>query len=370
MKYIVMVVPSFYPVVGGAERQASQLSHYLTGLGVNVLVFTRSVSGAVSKEEVSGFTVRRLKSFFPKVGFALSVFGSLLKMRKSLGVIHVHSMSGQALAGPIMINFFSNIPLIVKVTRSGHGTPLERYNRNIFGRFFFRIVRACTSKFIALTDEVMSELLESGVPKDKIACLPNGVESGSLKSCTNTDSIRLIVVSRLIKRKRVSLLIKACKSLREKYKIEVCIVGDGPERRVLENEVTGLGLREEIYFRGSLSPLEVESCLSESDIFVLPSASEGMSNALLEAMGKGLCVIAEDMPANASLVKSGYNGILCHMESSLTETLSSLLDHPARIQEYGDNAYLTIKENYEFQKIAKDYLNLYRNEGFDTKRIC
>ena len=86
------------------------------------------------------------------------------------------------------------------------------------------------------------------------------------------------------------------------------IAGDGPERSRLEALVRELGIAPAVRFLGVQS--DMEAILSALDVFVLTSHSEGFSNAILEAMGMGLPVVASKVGGNIEMVEDGVNGFL------------------------------------------------------------
>ncbi|MDR9893199.1 glycosyltransferase family 4 protein [Aetokthonos hydrillicola Thurmond2011] len=146
--------------------------------------------------------------------------------------------------------------------------------------------------------------LPQGVCKQVIELVENGVDLSVWKSCTSTrkaqSSItRYIFVGRLINWKAVDLLLLAFKHVSSQASVTLTIIGDGVERRNLEQQAQELDLLgTEVYqpgkvcFLGWLSQEECSSQLEQSDVLVLPSLLECGGAVVLEAMAKGLPVIA------------------------------------------------------------------------------
>jgi glycosyltransferase involved in cell wall biosynthesis len=90
--------------------------------------------------------------------------------------------------------------------------------------------------------------------------------------------------------------------------LRLFLVGGGPEERALRALSVKLGIAEKCVFHVSSS--DVAPCMSAIDVFVLPSLSEGLSNALMEAMACGSCVIASNVGGNPELITDGVTGLL------------------------------------------------------------
>lgn len=99
-----------------------------------------------------------------------------------------------------------------------------------------------------------------------------------------------------------------CRVLKNKSgtRWSLLLLGDGPLLIELEDTARGLGIDSEVEFRGSV--FNVSSDLNTSDMFVLPSRAEGLSNALLEAMACGLPCIATRIGGNVELIENYENG--------------------------------------------------------------
>ncbi len=222
------------------------------------------------------------------------------------------------------------------------------------------------SFFVAITSDVRKALISLGISKARIHDIPNGVNAISKQLMHSekykSKEVRLIYVGRLIKRKRVDLLIQSILNIKEQvsdYTIYLDIIGDGPEKKYLQI-ISKSSSKILFKFHGALDQKDVNEKLMQSDIFVLPSESEGMSNALLEAMANGLAVIASSIPGNQALIKTGYNGRLFTTNLELEESLIDLINNIDLRNKYSKNAYHLIQNKYSFEMISKLYLNLYK----------
>tara|TARA_Y100000768_G_C23983997_1_gene687628 strand:- start:2810 stop:3898 length:1089 start_codon:yes stop_codon:yes gene_type:complete len=351
-----MVIPSFYPKVGGAERQLMGLAKELCLNGLKVDVVTRKIDNSLKLEKVDGYRVIRLFSRIPKIGFLIQLILYILRFHSEYRVIHVHTLNSPAILFAIITKIF-NIPVLVKVTRSGKNSQLSRYSNSFLGKKIFSILRLNTY-FVAITPDVFSELIALGVDRDKVFSISNGVLKQKNIS-TERDEIKIVFLGRLIKRKRVELLIKSFQNIKKPKNCKLLIIGDGPERSYLEKLVIEKNLENNCTFLGSLSHEESLQILSFSCIFVLPSDSEGMSNALLEAMASNNAVIVADIPANHALVQHNINGMLFKDEKSLSAHLEEIINVSSKRRSLGLKAKETIDSFFSFSVIGMAYKNAY-----------
>src|SRR5439155_8580945 len=113
------------------------------------------------------------------------------------------------------------------------------------------------------------------------------------------------------------------------------LVGDGPERRYLERRIDELALRDSVHLLGTR--YDVPAILARSTAFCLPSRSEGLSNAIMEAMAAALPIVATDAGGNAELVQHGSTGFVVSIgdAASMAARLVDVLSDPRLAREMG-----------------------------------
>lgn len=142
--------------------------------------------------------------------------------------------------------------------------------------------------------------------------------------------------------KNHTLLIEAFLEVLKTYPdYQLCLYGDGPDRKMYQELIQGCGIDANVHLMGySQNPL-VD--ISDSEIFVLPSNHEGMPNALIEAMSIGLPCIATDCGGGGArdLIKNDYNGILIKKNDRdlLARSLIMLIGDKEKQEIIGNNAY-------------------------------
>src|SRR5262249_3744481 len=154
----------------------------------------------------------------------------------------------------------------------------------------------------ALSQEGVAEALGLGVPRDRIALIPNAVllrNDGHRSEPARGDIV--LFVGGLRRQKGVDGLLKAFAQVTTT--LPLCVVGDGPERSAPEAQARTLGIADRVRFVGEVA--DPSPYYARARLFVFPSWAEGLSNALLEAMAFGLPVVATRVGGNVDLVEDG-----------------------------------------------------------------
>ena len=144
---------------------------------------------------------------------------------------------------------------------------------------------------------------------------------------------RLLAVGRLVDVKGFDLLIDALAALsraRPGLDARLEIVGDGPERAALERRVDAAGLADRVTLPGHLGPVALRERLRAATLFVLPSRSEGVPLALLEAMAAGVPVLAADVGGVGDVLRAGLPECLVAPDDvdALAAGIAARLDDP------------------------------------------
>ena len=136
--------------------------------------------------------------------------------------------------------------------------------------------------------------------------------------------------------KRHDIFLQAADRLAAKHpKLEFILVGDGPLRPGLEAMAAKLGLGERVIFLGER--LDIPAVLAASDISVLPSMSESLSNSIMESMAAGVPVVACRAGGNVELIRDGENGFLVATADAeaLAERIDTLVQQPELRKSFG-----------------------------------
>jgi glycosyltransferase involved in cell wall biosynthesis len=236
----------------------------------------------------------------------LSFFFSALIKSKSAVLIHANWAVCGAIA--VLIGKIRRIPVVTTL----RGDDIARAKISYLDRILLKLAMRGSSKIICVS-EAMAEQLREQYPKRKNAisfCL-NGVDDSFFKierSENKTGVMRIVSVGSLIPRKGYDLLIQAVALIGQKCLVHAVIAGDGPSKQMLIEQAHSLGVAASFNFVGELNLSAVQQLLATSDVFVLPSRSEGRPNVVVEAMAAGLPIISADLDGVQDLVLDGHNG--------------------------------------------------------------
>ena len=194
-----------------------------------------------------------------------------------------------------------------------------------------------------------------GVEDTSITVIPNAINTTHFSPHReNRISRRIVFVGRIESVKNLESLIRSLQGL----DAHLVVIGEGSLQEELKRVAKDVSV--EVEWLGVVSQKELPSELNKSDIFVLPSFSEGNPKSLLEAMSCGLPCVGSAVPGIEAVIKNGVNGITCGTDvDSLRDAISILLKDEELKKKIGDNARKTIEEIYSLDTIFKKEVMLY-----------
>ena len=221
-----------------------------------------------------------------------------------------------------------------------HSERDDPYNRDTFGAKLKMGLYRFTDHIVFQTSGAQHFFQPCVVNRSVI--IPNPVVAPERCWCIEDAKKTIACVGRLnIRYKRQDVLIKAFAALDSRYDAwKLVFYGDGYDRKRLEDLVSELQLKERVSFMGKVD--HVSDRLLRDGLFVLASDTEGMPNALMEAMAIGMPVISTDCsPGGArALIDDGINGLIveCGSVMRLADAISRLLDDERMRISFGRSA--------------------------------
>ena len=374
MNSVIMLVNEFSPLpVGGAERQAERLSANLANRGWVVRVITRHAPGIPSYESRSGFTIIRLASWgkgkLKSITFFLDILIQLWRLRNQYSILHAHLAFGPAFAAVLVARLLKK-RVVVKFGNSGEFGDISVSNKTWRGRLRLAVLRQWADVVIVLDTSMQAEAVSNGFSASKVRRIVNGIDAKNfspkttrLLAQTNLDlagKTVVLSVGRLSAQKSLPFLIKMfCEALRNAPTLHLILLGDGPDREQLEDLVNALNLNQSVTFAGNQK--DVRPYLEAADIFVLPSISEGISNALLEAMSAGLACLATPVGGNSDVLDHGDCGLLLPVNDvqAWSDALVKVAQSPDVREKLGKAALQKVRNVYDFEVVGAQFENLY-----------
>ena len=291
--------------------------------------------GATARHEIRhGLEVHHPRYFLPpRIGMTLAPFsmalgalGTVHRLRREgfdFELIDAHYYYPDGVAAALLARWF-NTPLVV----TARGTDLNLMPQYAIPRRLILNTAKLAGASIGVCQALMDQLHELGAEPGKLHTLRNGVDLKKFTPEPRGDARRrlgldagkryLLSVGHLIERKGHFVAIDALALMAP----DVCllVVGEGPERAMLEAQAKRLGLGARVHFAGMVAQQDLKWWYSAADALTLCSSREGWANVLLESMACGTPVVATNIWGTPEVVSNPAAGVL--MESRTPKALS------------------------------------------------
>jgi glycosyltransferase involved in cell wall biosynthesis len=190
----------------------------------------------------------------------------------------------------------------------------------------------------------------------------NIVAEGRTPSPPHASQVsRVVAVGSLIPLKSYDVLIEAAAVLAASATdFELLLAGDGAERPRLESLANRLGIAGRVKFLGDVE--DVPGLLRAADVFVHPAITEGLSNAILEALAEGIPVVACPVGATPEIIEDGQNGLLVPVRQPqvLARAMGSLLNDACLRQRLGRAGLALVRDRFSESSITNQYETVFR----------
>ncbi|MFZ0814637.1 MAG: glycosyltransferase, partial [Candidatus Sulfotelmatobacter sp.] len=342
---------------GGSERQFVELARALHPANYRVILGCLQPKGPLKRD------------LGPVQDFDLG--GSLYHLRSMRTRYRLAAyLRRSEVAVAHAFDFYTNLTLIpaAKLAR----TPVVIGSQRQLGDLLTPAQRRVQLAMFSWSDCVVcnsqaaaERLVQQGLRTDKFAVIGNGLAPAAFAETAPVTPrvpglLRIGMISRMNARsKNHRILLKAVARLRNRLpKFEVVLVGDGALRPELEREAEELGIGGLVQFLGDRR--DIPAILASLDVTVLPSASESLSNAILESMAAGVPVIANDVGGNRELIAKD-RGILLPPDNleSLAAALQRLAEDLPLRETLARNAKRFAQENFTVEQMRNKYEDLY-----------
>jgi len=299
------------------------------------------------------FPVLRALSFVVFGFFYFAYKNRNIRKAERAEIIHAHYALPQGMLG-VLIKKLTGSRLVLTF----HGSDALVLGRNFFLKHAVRFTANSADQVIAVSNYIKEVLVSLGISGEKIAVVPNGVEKG-FKAPTG-ESRRIVFIGALVEQKNVEILLRAYKKVKEEISdAELFIAGEGKEKNSLLALAENLKLKD-ICFAGYVD--DIDGVFTKNSCLVLPSKEEGFGIVLLEAMMRGVPVVASRIKSVEEIVKHEQNGLLFEKsnEDELYRAIVRIFTEEGLMDRLKKNGEEHAR-NFDWRKSAEEVGRIYRN---------
>ena len=347
----------------------------LADRGHNVIVLTPFIPREDELNALGAAHVKVFPSIFiPKIRYTLPFFFSQLRIlrkvvvKEKIDLIYVYKYAYLTAWVPLLYAKICGMPVVL-ITDSilgiswKYGSELVDFIAKIYAGSIGRLILKLCDKVVVLSPALLKPCLSMGVEERNLLAIPKGVDFDHFELNEQPTNVReslgisqdemvILNVGRLVPVKGIDTLIKITeKLLDDGFKVRTVIVGDGPYRAEYEALANELGDR--VIFTGFRT--DISELLSACDIFVLPSLSEGVPSALLEAAICGKTMVASNVGGIPDIIIQEKTGFLAEPEDvdSFVYYIKLLLNDKELALKLGKNAHKHVRSNFDWGEIAE-----------------
>lgn len=380
---ILQVAPYFLPYKGGQEFYVQNLCKHLVELGHEVHIVTSNYPKENDFKTIQGITIKRYPVIFRIL--RNPIIPSIYKIGKKLDeydIVHVHNEHSFSAMVIAYLRMKRKFPMII----TQHGQLrfgnflldlIEKTYSKTIGKIIFR--RADRIICLSHTDK---KYVKRFIKKDrKIKVMPNAIDSVVLsKSVKKNNTIidkyniknkRIVLfVGQIIKRKGIDFLIKAIPYILKdpsKRDVVFLIVGMGDFLNKAKQMTKNLHISDSVIFTNKISFNELIQAYKYSNVYVLPSLSEGLPTTILEAMYFGLPVIASNIPGVRDHFENHALLVPVCNEKKLAEAISYVFDNVDFAKTRSKEGKKLIEDKYTWDIVAQEYCKVYKKLVYDMK---
>ncbi len=288
--------------------------------------------------------------------FFLVQAAAIARLSRECDIIHSNWTLSAAAAW--MGRSYHRRPIVVTV----HGSDIFQAAKiPVIAQITRKTLTAC-DHIIAVGRSLAQATVQLGVSSQCIEVLPDGVDVTRYSPSTDRAPVILFVGS-LIERKGIRYLLEAWSQIASGYShMQLVLIGEGSQRKELEQFTRSLGLAGRVQFLGAQPPAQVAEWMRRAQLFVLPSVEEGLGVVLLEALASGTPCVATDVGGIPDVVTPDV-GVLVPPRNpeALADAIQSILSHQEHWGELSAHARQRAVEQYSWEVIGARLMGIYRS---------
>lgn len=355
MKVVQLVMARQYR---GAEIFAAQLSRQLIQQGVDVhyvSLYKNDSENVFIPEGIPSTALDEVKAG----SFQVKVLRTLASALRELKPDLVQANAGDTLKYAVLVKIIYRMKYKI-VFRNA--SMQSRYLRSSFQKFFNGFLVRNTNQIISVSQGSSEDMMKSfPFCQHKTVVIQNGITADPQGGNTvfQEDEINLIHVGGFTFEKNHVGLLRIFLRIREQFpKARLWLVGEGPLKASVEEEVSKLNMSDAVTFTGARQ--NVMEYIAAAKALLLPSSIEGMPAVILESFYSKTPVIAYNVGGISEVVKSGETGWLIKAgdEEGFVYAIHEVLQAPNH-HTITENAYRLVTQEYDNRIIAQRFLNVY-----------
>lgn len=350
---------------GGADVRVLQMARSLTEHGVPFVVAT--LAGSPLHERLVALGHPRLALARRRADPRIVL--DLARALRAHDFAVIDAQNPQSQLWSLLAGLLARTPSRVTTV---HSQYMAEHGGSARGRFYegvLRLNKRLGSRFVVVSEPTRDYVASLGVPPARTALIPNAVPPAVADPAGRAvvlgdwpaDAYVVGVVARLEPVKGIADLVEALALVAPDHPRARClIVGDGRSREALEAQVAELGLTDRVRFTGFRD--DVPTLLSGLDAFCLPSHSEGLPFALLEACAHRLPLLVTGVGGMDELLDDGVTARVVRPAdpADLARGLRSLITAPAEAEAMAERAHVMVRERYSVETMISSTLAAYR----------
>lgn len=345
--------------LGGTESQAVTLTRSLAERGVASHVVHFQTGPLAARLDVPGVTTERMELHgFVNIGFARLVL-RLARALRTRGADVVQSYGFYTNLPAVLAGRLAGVRAIV-AGRRGFGTSLTPAQRRV-DALACRLAHRTVVNAAALREHMVSH---EGARSGAIAVIPNCVATRGPITPAQDPIVGMVANFRPPK-DHATFLHAATRVVDTVPTAEFHLVGSGSEEAATRRLADALGIARHVRFLGGLEPDAVAAAINRFAVAVLSSRSEGMPNAVLEAMVAARPVVATAVGDIPAIVRDGQTGFLVAPGDAdgMSAAIGRILKDPALAAQLGDAGRRLALSAHGPERMAEAFLDVYRALG-------
>jgi N-acetyl-alpha-D-glucosaminyl L-malate synthase BshA len=360
-----------YPTYGGSGVVATELGKKLAQMGHEIHFISYALPYRLAHFQANLYfheveVVKYALFEYPSYDLPLATRMVDVVEHYNLDILHVHYAIPHATSAFLAREMIDTRRL--KFVTTLHGTDITLIGADPSYKKIVRFSIEKSDGVTAVSQFLKNETCDIFDIGNDVRVIPNFIPDDFLhplpasemrRCCKLSDSLILTHVSNFRPLKRVLDLIPLMEKLVKRFNVKLLMVGDGPERSVMERMTYQQNLDQQILFLGKQD--NVADILAMSDVFLLPSENESFGLAALEAMACGVPCVTSNAGGLPEVNIHGATGYVCPVGDidTLTESTAKLLGDRELRRTLGENARKIAFENFPAEKIVTQYLDYY-----------